>query len=800
MDFKQIEKTAQDIWKSQKVFEFQGKSSAKKYYVLDMFPYPSGDGLHVGHTKGYTATDVMAHYMRLKGYDVLHPMGWDAFGLPAENYAIKVGKDPQEIVSKNIENFKKQMMSLGFSYDWSREINTTDPEYYKWTQWIFLQMFKKGLAYQDNVPINFCPSCKTGLANEEVVSGSCERCGAKVYKKKIRQWVLKITEYADRLLNDLEKLDWPEPIKEMQRNWIGRSEGTSMAFDIKGSNEQIKVYTTRADTLFGCTWVVLAPEHELVSKLKPKISNFKEVEDYIEKSQNKSDLERTELQKEKTGVELKGITAINPIDGREIPVWVADYVLAHYGTGAVMAVPAHDERDFDFAKKFNIDIISVVYPTGEKNIDSKEAFVEYGVLKNSGEFDGLDSESAKKKITEKLKELGHGDFAVNYKLRDWVFSRQRYWGEPIPLVHCEKCGIVPIPEEDLPVVLPQIEKYEPTGDGTSPLANETDPVIASWLNVKCPKCGAIAKRETNTMPQWAGSCWYYFRYIDPKNSEKPVSPESEKSLMPIDLYVGGAEHAVLHLLYARFWHKFLFDIGVSAHEEPFKKLINVGLILAPDRQKMSKSRGNVINPDEITKVYGVDAFRMYELFVGPFEKQAIWNKRGIVGTFNFLTNVIKSFESRDAQGKNDFSGEIAKLARDTSKKIESFNLNTIVSDFMKFTGQVDLEKMNDIAWRNFLICLSPIAPHTSEYLFCKLGEESSVFKQDWPCLNLDKSSKSAIIIQVDGKKRGLISIPSDSPEDAVRKKALGVALEKVSKEEIKKTVYIQNRVINFVTK
>lgn len=800
MNFKEIEKTAQDIWEKQEVFKFDEKSNSPKYYVLDMFPYPSGDGLHVGHTKGYTATDVISHYMRLKEHSVLHPMGWDAFGLPAENYAIKVKKNPEEIVSKNIENFKKQMISLGFSYDWSREINTTNPEYYKWTQWIFLQMFKKGLAYQDNVPINFCPSCKTGLANEEVVSGSCERCGTKVTKKKIRQWILKITDYADRLLNDLEELDWPEPIKEMQRNWIGRSEGTSIIFDIKDSKEQVEVYTTRADTLFGCTWVVLAPEHELISKLKSNISNLEEVEKYIAKSQNKSDLERTELQKEKTGVKLEGVTAINPINGKEIPIWIADYVLAHYGTGAVMAVPAHDERDFDFAKKYGIDIIFVIYPVSGKGIDDRKAFIEYGTLKDSGEFDGLNSETAKKKITEKLKDSGHGDFKVNYKLRDWVFSRQRYWGEPIPVIHCEKCGVVPVPESDLPVVLPHVEKYEPTGDGTSPLTNEKDPVIAKWLNVRCPKCNGPAKRETNTMPQWAGSCWYYLRYIDPRNSEKIIDSKSEQSVMPIDLYVGGAEHAVLHLLYARFWHKFLCDIGVSIHKEPFKKLINVGLILAPDRQKMSKSRGNVINPDEIIEAYGVDALRMYELFAGPFEKQAVWSKKGITGTYKFLASVVKAFDSRNIETMEDFSGQIAKLAKETSKKIESFNLNTIISDFMKFTNQIDLEKMSADNWRDFFICLSPIAPHTSEYLFHKMGNDSSIFKQKWPDLDLDKHSKSAIIVQVDGKKKGLIDIPLGFSEDEVKEKALSLIPEDLSQDNIKKTIYIQGRVINFVTK
>lgn len=794
MDFKQIEKTAQTIWEKNRIFKFDQKSDSKKYYVLDMFPYPSGDGLHVGHIKGYTATDVIAHYMRLKGYNVLHPMGWDAFGLPAENYAIKVKKNPRDVVSNNIKNFKKQMVSLGFSYDWTREINTTDPNYYKWTQWIFLQLFKKGLAYQDNVPINFCPSCKTGLANEEVVSGCCERCGTKVVRKKIRQWVLRITEYADRLLEDLEELDWPESIKEMQKNWIGKSKGSNIVFPIKGSEQQIEVFTTRADTLFGCTYLVISPEYANINKIITKAKNKDEIKRYIEKAGNKSDLERVDLSRKKTGVQIKGVSAINPINGRDIEIWVADYVLSSYGTGAVMAVPAHDERDFEFAKKYNLAIEKVIVAK-KSHIDNRnQPYTEYGYLINSEEFSGLSSSEAIKKITQKLKDKGYANFAINYKLRDWIFSRQRYWGEPIPIIHCKKCGIVPVNESDLPITLPKIESYEPSGTGESPLSK-----IDSWVNTRCPKCNGPAKRETNTMPQWAGSCWYYLRYIDPTNNKKLIKLKLEEKTMPVDLYVGGAEHAVLHLLYARFWHKFLFDIGISNHKEPFKKLVNVGLILAPDRQKMSKSRGNVINPDELVNSYGADALRMYELFIGPFEKQAVWDRKGITGTYNFLVKIIKKFESRKKNQK-DFSVELSKLSKKVSDKIESFNLNTIVSDFMKFSNSIDLSEMSTDNWKKFLICLSPLAPHTSEYLFNKIEKSKSIFKQKWPEYSLDKKDKSDIIVQVNGKKKDIIFVTPNTTKSSIIKKALKKISDRTKKDDIIKIIYIENKVVNFVTK
>ncbi|MFA5319469.1 MAG: leucine--tRNA ligase, partial [Candidatus Paceibacterota bacterium] len=585
---KEIEKKWQDYWEKNNSYQTKEDSKNPKFYVLDMFPYPSGEGLHVGHPKGYVATDIIARLKRAQGFNVLHPMGWDAFGLPAENFAIKTGIHPEIITEKNISNIKRQMKMLGLSYDWSREINTTDPEYYKWTQWIFLKLFENGLAYKKLLPINWCPSCKTGLANEEVVDGKCERCGTETTKKDIEQWVLKITDYADKLLEGLDDIDWPDKIKEMQKNWIGRSEGWEIKFLINNIKE-VSVFTTRIDTLFGCTYLVLAPEHPLVNELP--IENKEEVLEYINKAKNKSERDRISEVKDKTGVELKGVTAINPVNGKEIRVFIADYVLFHYGTGAVMAVPAHDERDFDFANKYGLEIIEVIKG---KNKKEGEAFTEDGLLFNSSNFDNLASEIARIKIGEYLKKQGKAEKKVNYKLRDWVFSRQRYWGEPIPIIHCSRCGMVTVPESELPLKLPHVEKYQPTGTGESPLA-----AITEWVNVKCPKCGGEAKRETNTMPQWAGSCWYYLRFLDNKNDQEIFTKEIEKKWMPVDLYVGGAEHAVLHLLYSRFWHKFLYDIKVVSTKEPFYKLRNIGLILAPDGQKMSKSKGNTISPDVI---------------------------------------------------------------------------------------------------------------------------------------------------------------------------------------------------------
>jgi len=792
-DYSIIESESQALWEKEGIFKADQKSNKKKYYVLDMFPYPSGDGLHVGHIKGYFATDAIAHFKRMNDFNVLHPMGWDAFGLPAENYAIKVGRHPEETVKKNIANFKNQMNRLGLSYDWSREINTTDPKYYKWTQWIFLKMFEKGLAYEAMAPINFCPSCKTGLANEEVQGSKCQRCSTEVVKKEMRQWVLKITDYAEKLFFDLDKLNWPQPIIEMQKNWIGRSQGAEIDFQVENSDKNIKVFTTRADTLFGATYMVLAPEHELVSQITTKDQET-EVNEYIESIQNKSDLERTDLGKEKTGV-FSGAYAINPVNNKKIPIWVADYVLKHYGTGAVMAVPAHDQRDYDFAKKYNLEIIEVI--RGENSKISHGAYEGTGVLVNSGKFNQEQSKIAGKKIVEDLKNQKKADFAINYKLRDWIFSRQRYWGEPIPIIHCSKCKAVGVAEKDLPVLLPEIDKYEPTGTGESPLAN-----ISSWVNTTCPKCGGAARRETNTMPQWAGSCWYYLRYIDNESFEKLVPADDEKYFMPVDLYVGGAEHAVLHLLYARFWHKFLYDEGYVSTSEPFERLRNVGLILAPDRQKMSKSRGNVINPDTLLKEYGVDSLRMYEMFIGPFDQPALWSTNGMSGTKKFIDKVLEELQKPSSQAKSaaSFVEKLDILTNSITSKIELFHFNTAVSDFMKFSNEVDLEKLSVEDRRRFLQLLAPFAPHTSEYLWQKNSGKGSIFKSSWPKSEKPVLGSVLYVVQVNGKKRGVIKTAYDQDESVVKKLSLDLEVIKqtVGKDGGKRVIFVKNKLINFV--
>jgi len=793
-NFKIIEELAQKIWEDQKVFEQSSESAKNNYYVLDMFPYPSGEGLHVGHIKGYTATDIVSHYKRYRGNNVLHPMGWDAFGLPAENYAIKIKKNPKDVVTENVKKFKEQCKAIGFSYDWTKEINTTDPNYYKWTQWIFLKMFEKGLAYEAETPINFCPSCKTGLANEEVISGTCERCGTKVEKRNLKQWMLKITAYADRLLDDLEDLDWPEPIKQMQKNWIGKSHGTNVIFKLN-IGISLSVFTTRADTLFGCTYVVVAPEHEMLQKFTNKIQNFNEIKNYINSIKNKSDLERTDLAKEKTGIILEGITATNPINNEQVPVYVADYVLGHYGTGAVMAVPAHDERDFEFAKKYGLEIKWVIGPTSKKDT----AFTEYGTLESSQEFSGLSSKEAIKKITKKLFDKKLGEETINYKLRDWIFSRQRYWGEPIPLVHCAKCGTIPVPESQLPVLLPEIDNYEPSGDGTSPL-NKID----TWVNTKCPKCSGPAKRETNTMPQWAGSCWYYLRYADPNNEKELISKEIEKKILPVDFYVGGAEHAVLHLLYARFWHKFLFDISVVSTKEPFLKLKNVGLILASDRQKMSKSRGNVINPSEIIKNYGADSLRMYEMFIGPFGQPVVWNKNGIVGTYKFLEKIFNEFRNRqiNKNNYNDNNLKLDDLIASITTKIDKMYFNTAISDFMKFANEINLRHLNNDQWKKFLIVLSPFAPHTCEYLYHKLGNNKSIFFETWPEVSVNKNSKEKYVIQINGKKIEIKNFDSNASQEQIIstiKKSDRISTI-LANRSLLKTIFIKGKIVNFVIK
>jgi leucyl-tRNA synthetase len=790
------EKKWQEQWLNNKIDQAEDFSTKPKKYVLDMFPYPSGAGLHVGHPEGYTATDIYSRYLRLKGFNVLHPMGWDAYGLPAENYAIKTGTHPRVTTEANIAIFKRQIQSLGFSYDWDREIDTTDSKYYKWTQWIFLQLFKKGLAYEATVPINFCPSCKTGLANEEVKDGKCDRCGAKVEKKDLRQWMLRITAYADRLLKGVDKLDWSQSIKTLQKNWIGRSEGAEVTFVIAGSEEKITVYTTRPDTLFGATYMVLAPEHQLVQELKNQIENFSEVEQYLATTKNKSDLERTELNKNKTGVELKGIKAINPVNNVEIPIWISDYVLATYGTGAIMAVPAHDERDWEFAQKFGIKIIEVI---SGGDIE-KEAFtdIDSGQMINSEFLNDLVPEEAIAKMIAWLEEKGVGKKAINYKLRDWVFSRQRYWGEPIPLIHCEKCGTVPLDEKELPLELPEVEKYEPTGTGESPLAT-----IEEWVNTTCPKCGGSAKRETNTMPQWAGSSWYWLRYIDPNNDSALADQDKLKYWLPVDLYLGGAEHAVLHLLYSRFWNMVLFDLGVVPVEEPFAKLINQGLILGEDGEKMSKSRGNVVNPDDIIKEYSADIFRLYEMFMGPLEDMKPWSTKNILGVQRFLNKVweIPQFVTNDVNDE-----EIEKLVHKTIKKvgedIEKMSYNTAISTMMVLVNKIqEVKSISQDQMERFLIILAPFAPHLCEELWLQLGNSGSIFKESWPEFDQSKiiDAEIELPVQVNGKVRAKLKVLADISDEEVKKLALADDnVKKYLSGEPKKVIVIKGRLISIV--
>ncbi|OGH72086.1 MAG: leucine--tRNA ligase [Candidatus Magasanikbacteria bacterium RIFCSPLOWO2_01_FULL_43_20b] len=830
-----MESKWQKLWLEKKLYKTKELADKPKYYVLDMFPYPSGAGLHVGHPKGYIATDVVARMKMMRGFNVLHPMGWDAFGLPAENYALKNKVHPAVATKKNIQVFKKQLGLLGFTYDWDREINTTDPNYYKWTQWIFLQMFKRGLAYESNEPINWCPSCKTGLANEDLEDGKCERCGSAIEQKPMRQWVLKITDYAERLLKDLDLLDkWPEPIKEMQRNWIGRSEGASVRFTViarseeratrQSSDSTIEVFTTRPDTLFGATYVVLAPEHKLIEKLKIKIENFGEVKKYIEQAKNKTALERTELQKEKTGVEIKGVKAINPANGEELPIFVADYVLGGYGTGAIMAVPAHDERDFEFAKKYNLPIKIVVMPDGGSTtagntaeqivqeeinkILSEHAFSGNGYNVKSDFLSGLRTLKAKEKMIQWLEEKGFGKRQVQYKLRDWVFSRQRYWGEPIPLVRCEKCGWVTVPEKDLPLELPKVKHYEPSGTGESPLTN-----IKNWMNTKCPQCGGQAKREMNTMPQWAGSCWYYLRYEDPDNKKALVDKAKEKYWSPIDLYVGGAEHATRHLIYARFWHKFLYDIGAVNNIEPFTRLQNVGLILAEDGRKMSKRWNNVINPDDVVKQYGADAMRLYEMFMGPFDQPCAWSTQGVVGMYRFLDkvwNLKERVASNKKQDTNNIQYSISNIQvtlNQTIKKvtedIENLRFNTAISQLMILVNEMSRSKVLDPkSYAILLQLLAPFAPHICEELWSQLGNKKSIFLSDWPKYDVDKLQFDTmkLAVQVNGKVRATIEVPTDAGEEEIKSSALadGNVKKWLDGRESKKVIYVSGRLVSVV--
>lgn len=768
-----------------------------------MFPYPSGSGLHVGHWRGYVISDVWSRYKMLHGYHIIHPMGWDAFGLPAENYAIKMKTHPAISTAANIANIKRQINEIASLYDWDMEVNTTDPKFYKWTQWIFVQMFKKGLAYEKEMPINWCPSCKTGLANEEVVNGCCERCGAEVTKKNLKQWMLKITAYADRLLADLDKLDWPEKVKKMQADWIGKSYGAEVDFKLENSEEKITVYTTRPDTLYGATFMVLAPEHAMAKSLATDETRA-DVEAYIQMAANKSSVDRLQG-KEKTGV-FTGSYAINPLNGAKVPIWLSDYVLADYGTGAIMCVPAHDDRDFAFATKFNIPIIQVIAKDGKEIENMTEAYTEaVGTMINSGEWNGMESSVLKKEAPHIIEEKGFGRATVNYKLRDWVFSRQRYWGEPIPIVHCPECGAVPVPEDQLPLLLPDVESYEPTGTGESPLA-----AIDEWVNTTCPCCGKPAKRETNTMPQWAGSSWYFLRYIDNKNDKELVSREKADKYLPVDMYIGGVEHAVLHLLYSRFYTKFLHDIGVVDFDEPFKKLFNQGMITGKNGIKMSKSKGNVVSPDDLVRDYGCDSLRLYEMFVGPPELDSEWDERGIDGVYRFITRFWKlAVDSIEANVEP--TKEMIKLRHQMvhtiTRRLEDFSLNTVVSGFMEFNNKfIELAKkeggIDKETIQTFVTLLAPFAPHIGEELWKRLGNTGSVFENNkWPEADeeLMKDDEIQVPVQINGKTKVVISVPADiSKDDAIAqgKEALGDKLT----GNIIKEIYVPGRIINIVAK
>ncbi|NTV22204.1 MAG: leucine--tRNA ligase [Candidatus Yonathbacteria bacterium] len=849
-DHTSLEKKWQKKWAEEHTYHTsEDLTNPKKAYILDMFPYPSGQGLHVGHPKGYIATDIIARKKIMEGYSVLHPMGWDAFGLPAENYALKTKTHPKKSTDDNVARYKEQLSLIGLSYDWEREINTTDPAYYKWTQWAFLKMFEKGLAYESYEPINWCPSCKTGLANEDLDGTVCERCGSEIEKKPMRQWVIKITDYADRLLAGVDALDWPEQIKESQRNWIGRSEGAVITFRITNqesriTDEYIEVFTTRADTLFGVSYCVIAPEHPLINRLGDAIENISRIKNYVKYSTQKTIIERTSEGRDKTGEKLEGIVAINPINGDEVPIFVADYVLGDYGTGAVMAVPAHDERDFIFTKKYQntfdlkiktvidvgtkIDEIKVAHEKvdGVEISSNSHLFPDWfrykvssiddiffytkvgddicdeneGILVNSGEFTGLSSADAREKIVAALEEKGLGKKSVKYKLRDWVFSRQRYWGEPIPVVHCDACGVVAVPEQELPVTLPDVKQYEPTGTGESPLAG-----IESWVNTTCPKCGGRAKRETNTMPQWAGSSWYYLRYIDPYNDIALVDKEKEAYWMPVDTYVGGAEHATRHLIYARFWHKFLYDIGAVSGEEPFMRLQHVGLIGGEDGRKMSKRFGNVINPDDIIARFGADTLRVYEMFMGPFDQNIGWSTDNIMGARRFLERVWKLSERIEDEATLSHDTEILlhKTIQKVGDDIDTFAFNTAVSALMILVNA--LEKEPSIPVTIYRICLSlvaPFAPHMAEELFARHGGEGSIVRAPWPSYDKTKciASTMTIAVQVNGKMRGtfVAEVGISEEEVTARAHALPEIKKHISDKVVKKTIYIKDKLVNFV--
>ena len=802
---REIEEKWRKEWEAHPVNVNDGKKP--KYYCLDMFPYPSGNGLHVGHWRGYVISDVWSRYKMLNGgHYIIHPMGWDAFGLPAENYAIKMGVHPAKSTAQNVANIKRQINQIAALYDWDMEVNTTDPKFYKWTQWIFVQMFKNGLAYEKEMPINWCPSCKTGLANEEVVNGKCERCGADVTKKNLKQWMLRITKYADRLLEDLDKLDWPEKVKKMQTEWIGRSYGAEVDFKVDGRDDVITVYTTRPDTLHGATFMVLSPEHALAQSLATP-ENADAVAKYIAEAANKSNVDRMQS-KEKTGV-FTGSYAVNPLNGALVPIWLSDYVLADYGTGAIMCVPAHDDRDFEFAKKFNIPIIQVIAKDGKEIENMTEAYTEAaGTMINSGEWNGMESSVLKKEAPAMIEKMGFGRKTTNYKLRDWVFSRQRYWGEPIPIVHCPKCGAVPVPEDQLPLLLPDVESYQPTGTGESPLADITD-----WVNTTCPCCGAPAKRETNTMPQWAGSSWYFLRYVDNKNDKELVSKEKADKYLPVDMYIGGVEHAVLHLLYSRFYTKFLYDIGVIDFDEPFKKLFNQGMVCGRDKvtgaaTKMSKSLGNIVSPDDIVRDYGCDALRLYELFIGPPELDSIWDDRGIDGIYRFITrfwNLVMDNKDKGVAETKESVKLRHKMVYDITQRLETFSLNTVISGFMEYNNKmIEMAKKDGIdkeTLKTAVVLLAPFAPHLGEELWRQLGGTDSVFHTTWPNADADamKDDEIEIAVQINGKTKAVVKVPAEvSKEDAIiaGKEALGDKLAGT----VVKEIYVPGKIINIVVK
>ena len=799
-DYAQIEKKWQGIWDEKQTFAAKDDYSLPKFYGLVEFPYPSGQGLHVGHPRSYTAIDIVCRKKRLEGYNVLYPMGWDAFGLPTENFAIKNHVHPAEVTKKNIANFKRQLKSLGFSFDWSREINTTDPEYYKWTQWIFLQLYKKGLAYKKKMSVNWCTSCKCVLANEEVVNGHCERCGSEVIHKEKSQWMLKITDYAEKLLEGLDEVDFIDRVKTQQRNWIGRSYGTQVKFSTN-IGDTFEVFTTRADTLFGVTYMVMSPEHPLINKWADKITNMDEVTAYKQEAAKKSDFERTELAKDKTGVKISGVTAINPVNGKEVPIFIADYVLISYGTGAIMAVPAHDTRDWEFAKKFGLPIIEVV-AGGEDVQAAPYTECATGKLVNSGFLDGMSVEDAKKAIQEWLTERNLGERKTNYKLRDWVFSRQRYWGEPIPIVHCDKCGYVPVPESELPLVLPNVDSYEPTDNGESPLAKMTD-----WVNTTCPHCGGPAHRETDTMPQWAGSSWYFLRYCDPHNDKALASPEALKYWTPVDWYNGGMEHTTLHLLYSRFWHKFLYDIGVVPTPEPYAKRTSHGMILGENGEKMSKSRGNVVNPDEIVRDYGADTMRVYEMFIGDFEKAAPWSQSSIKGSKRFLDKVwalsdkLTEGDSYRAELESAFHRTIKKVTED----IEGLKMNTAIAALMSLLNDIQGSgSINRAEFKTYLILLNPFAPHMTEELWQQAGFEGMLNEAEWPKYDEAKCADSTveIAVQVNGKIKARISVAADisAPDAIAAAKADGAVAAAIDGKNIVKELYVPKKLVNIVVK